>query len=39
MSDTTVSNGSKRVSVFSRFRDIQTVAGIGLLVLVWFLLQ
>jgi len=39
MSETTVSNGAKRPSLLSRFRDIQTIAGIGVLVLVWVLLQ
>lgn len=39
MSDTTISNAPKRRSIFARFRDIQTLAGIGALVLIWALLQ
>jgi hypothetical protein len=39
MSDVTVSNGTKRPSMLSRFRDVQTLAGLGVLVLVWALLQ
>lgn len=39
MSDTTVSASPKPRSMLSRFRDVQTLAGIGFLVLVWVLLQ
>ena len=39
MSVTVASNGAKRASVWSRFRDVTTLLGIGVLVVIWFILQ
>ncbi len=39
MSETGMSKQTKRPSVWTRFRDVQTVVGIGVLLLIWMILQ